>query len=164
MKRLYRIAIPILFLVLSAAFVYFYAFSGAFSPEDAVTGYIKASMKQDSSGMVRYSSDYQKTILFGSRDFTDSAIKTQLKKSYANVENIYKDSKITFSISDVQEISSQTDEYSKVTDAFVYTAGKADFSAVTKVAVTVYVDGKQKQKSTVYAVKCGLYWYYGYIE
>ena len=76
------------------------------------------------------------------------------------MENIYADSKITFSIVSATVIEPESDEYVNLVDNYKYKTGNADFTDVTQVVVKVFVDGKQLQKSTVYAIKSGLSWYY----
>ncbi|PKM63317.1 MAG: hypothetical protein CVU97_00655 [Firmicutes bacterium HGW-Firmicutes-21] len=163
MKRFMRIAIPIflgLGLALAIIFCYLTFFTGAFSPEKAVMGYLKASMTQDVSGMLKYSSEYQKIVLYGNKDLSNKKLKENLKTAYKGIDNIYADSKITFSIDSITEIEKNSDEYANVLDAYEYMTGKTNISAVTQVVIKVFVDGKQKQKSTVYAVKSGISWYY----
>lgn len=167
MKNILKVFLPIFIGIGLAVIIllsYFYFATGAFSPETAVTKYIKASMTQDINGMLKYASDYQKTTLYGSTDFTNRALKAMLKKTYTDTENIYKDSEITFFIESKTEIEQDSDEYSQIVEEYEFTAEKADFSAVIKIVVRVYVDGKQKQTNTVYAVKSGFGWYYGFNE
>jgi len=141
---------------------YIFLVTGAVSPEKAVTGYLKASITQDVNGMVKYASDYEKVSLYGSKKFSNNALKSSLKTSYADAENIYADNVITFSIISITEIEPESDEYTDIVENYEYLVGNSDFSEAVKVEVKVFVDGKQKQKSTVYAVKSGLRWYYGY--
>jgi hypothetical protein len=163
LRKALRLIIPVAVgLGLAAVIIFSYLnfFSGAFSPEDAVKGYIRASMVQDVNDMLRYSSEYQKVVLYGSRDYTDGKLKNRLKTAYKDSESIYADSKISFSVESVIEIRDDTDEYAYVSAEYEYMTGKTDISDISQVTVKVFVDGQQKQKSTVYAVKSGISWYY----
>lgn len=165
MKKILHNLIPVFIgLALAAViiFSYFMFFTGAFTPEKAVTGYIKASMMQDADNMVKYASDYQKVKLFGKKDFTDSQLKEKLEKIYADAPNTYEDSSIAFSVVSSTELNSESEEYKKALSDYEDITGKNNISAVTKIVIKVFVDGKQTQKNTVYAVKSGLSWYYGF--
>lgn len=163
-KRILRVLLPVLIgLGLAGMIIVSYLFFfPALTAEKAVTGYIKASLQQDVSGMLRYASEYQKIKLYGNKNYTNSALREKLEKSYANVENIYAGSTITFSIESIAEIDSDSEEYQQFAEKYKEVTGSTDFSKIAKITVKVYVNGKQNQKQTVYAVKSGIGWYYGY--
>ncbi len=165
LKKLLRTLLPVLIGLGLAGIIiasYLFLFPGAITAEKAVTGYIKASLQQDVSDMLRYASDYQKVKLYGNKNFTNSALREKLEKSYSGAENIYANSKIAFSVESITEIDSGSDEYQIFADDYELVTGSKDFSKVVKITVKVYVDGKQYQKQSVYAVKSGISWYYGY--
>ena len=165
MNKMIRVLIPVtigLGLAAVAIFVFLAFFSGAASPETAATSYIKASMKQDVGSMMRYASDYQKTVLYGSKGFTESALRSKLKTAYGYAENIYAESTITFTTDSVRELDSGSDEYTEALEKYEFMTGSRDISGIAVITVTVYVDGNRKYTSTVTAVKKGLYWYYAY--
>lgn len=165
MKKFILKIIPVLIgLGLAAVLIFSYInyFPGAFSPEDAVTGYIKASMTEDVNNMLKFASDYQKTSLYGNKEFSNSKLRKMLTKLYAEQEDLYSDKKITFTIELVSPLDPASNEYADFKDEYQYMTGNTDFSKVTMITLKVFVDGKQKQKSTVFAVKSGLRWYYGY--
>lgn len=164
-KKLTRTLLPILIGLALAGIIiaaYLFVFPGSLTAEKAVTSYIKASLQQDVSDMVRYASEYQKIKLYGSKEYTNTALRNKLEKSYSSAENIYADSEITFSVESITEIDSGSDEYKDFSENYKQITGDDDFSKVAKITVKVYVDGKQYQKQSVYAVKSGLSWYYGY--
>lgn len=164
-KKIMRVLVPVLIGLGLAVLIiasYLFLFPGALTAEKAVTGYIKASLQQDASAMVRYASDYQKVKLYGNKNFTNAALKEKLEKSYSGVENIYADSTIAFSVESVTEVDPDSDDYLLFVSEYMSVTGNNDFSKVEKITVKVFVDGKQQQKQTVYAIKSGISWYYGY--
>lgn len=167
MKPLSKILIPILAgLVIAVLIIILFTtlISGAFTPKDAVSGYLKASMLQDISGMLKYSSPYQKIVLYGNKDYTDSKLKNMLHLAYKDRVSIYSDSVITFAFDDIAELDKESKEYKAVLEEYEYLTGNTDIDDVCRVTVKVFVDGNQKQKSTVYSLKIGFTWYYSALQ
>lgn len=163
-KSVLRVLLPVVIgLGLAGIIIASYLFwLPALTAEKAVTGYIEASLRQDVSDMVRYASEYQKVKLYGSKNYTNAALRKKLEKTYASVDNIYASSAITFVIESIAEVDSDSEEYRQFVKEYQEITGNADFSKIAKITVKVYVNGKQNQKQTVYAVKSGVGWYYGY--
>lgn len=159
MKTIFPVLIG-LGLALIIIFSYILFFPGALTAEKAVTGYLKSSMTWDVNGIMKYASDYQKISLYGTQEYSTRNFKNKLKGQYSKGKNIYADKKITFSILNNIEIDKDSDEYANIVDNYKSMTGKSDFSNVRQITVKTFVDGKQIQKSTVYAIKSGISWFY----
>lgn len=165
MKKLLKKTWPIIAgLVLAAIIIFSYInfFPGSLSAKKAVTEYIASSMKQDVNGIIKYSSDYQKIMLYGSKDYTNKKLKDKLNKSYGNYDNIYAESEISFLLISAVEIDVDSDEYEITINKYEDITGSKDISAIKKVTVKLFIDGEENRKQTVYAVKSGLSWLYGF--
>jgi len=165
LKKLFKKIWPIAVGLGLAAIIiisYIFCFPGSLNPEKAVTGYIKASMKQDINQMMKFSSEYQKTVLFGNRDYTISSLKDRLKKSYDEYDTIYAESEITFILISTVSINSDSNEYKELLSKYEEVTGNKDISGIKEIVLKVFVDGEENRKQTVYAVKSGISWFYGF--
>ena len=143
--------------------VYELAFTGASTPAEAVKEYEKAALLYDVDGMIEYSSDYNKTVLYGNQKTSDRLLEAYLNKAYEGKIAQYAESEIGFRLVSSLEYEKGSKKYNEVIDKYsqkVETA-EEDIDAVAYVEMTV-IKGSSESTREYIAVKCGGRWYFAY--
>ncbi len=148
-------------IALLAVLIFDTVFSGAPTPEEAVADYQRAALIYDIDGMIEYSSEYNKTVLYGNRETTDKLLKDYLKKGYAGYTAPYEEEKINFKLVSVLEYEKGEGRFDEITELY---SEKADGEEIKKAAIVrMTVDnGKSDTTRDYVAVKCGMRWYFAY--
>ena len=156
-KSVVVLALSVLLLGAAAALVLLTLLRpGASSPELAVQHYEEACMLYDADGMVRYSSDYNRYVLYRSRTPESAGeLKRYLKDIYAQQQSVYSGKEIEVRFSGTETIEPGSEEYETLR-----AADASDVAAFARLKVTIYADGTQLVTRTDYAVKLGSRWYY----
>lgn len=134
------------------------------TPEKAVEGYIRASLEYDADGLLRYASEYQITALGGFEGIDLETLRKNLEDSYELAAQYREDGKITFESEVVETPEKGSERYTQLLDNYGFKGTPEDVDAFAVVEGKYYVDGKLRDDYRVVAVKCGLKWYYGFME
>ena len=158
-KSVVVLALSVLLLGAAAALVLLTLLRpGASSPELAVQHYEEACMLYDADGMVRYSSDYNRYVLYRSRTPESAGeLKRYLKDIYAQQQSVYSGKEIEVRFSGTETGS---EEYETLRAEYASVADASDVAAFARLKLTIYADGTQLVTRTDYAVKLGSRWYY----
>ena len=135
---------------------------GASSPELAVQHYEEACMLYDVNDMVRYSSDYNRYILYRSRTPESTGeLKRYLKEDvYKDIKSGYSESEIDIRFSESVRIEPGSEEFETLRAEYAAVADASDIGAFAELKLTIYVDGERRVTRTDYAVQVGSRWYY----
>lgn len=138
-------------------------FSGAPTPEKAVAEYEKAALLYDIDGMIEYSSDYNKTVLYGNRSTSDRLLKSYLKKGYEGRSAQYSESEIKFALVSSLEYEKDSRRYNEAMIKYDQKVenGSEDIAkiAIVKMKIT---KGDTDTTREYLAVKKGTRWYFAY--
>ncbi len=164
-KVLVYILCGILGIALAAVVIYLYnvVFSGAPTPEEAVAGYQKAALLYDVDGMIEYSSEYNKVVLYGNNKTSNRLLRSYLNKGYEGIEAQYTEEQISFKLISVLEYEKGDGKYEKVMERYddKIEGGSEDIKKIAIVSMTVITDGKETTRDYL-VVKVGMRWYYAY--
>ena len=159
-KSVVVLALSVLLLGAAAALVTLLR-PGASSPELAVQHYEEACMLYDADDMVRYSSDYNRYVLYRSRTPESAGeLKRYLKDIYAQQQSVYSGKEIEVRFSGTETIEPGSEEYETLRAEYASVADASDVAAFARLKLTIYADGTQLVTRTDYAVKLGSRWYY----
>ncbi len=147
-----------------AIFVYNELYAGADTPQEAVADYLKASLLYDVDGMIEYSSDYNKTVLFGNRESTsDPELREYLVKGYEGYEARYTESEISFQLVSVMEYEPNEAKFEEIMQKYIQKDADARETVDTFAIVEmVVIKGDSKTTTNYLAVNSGTRWFYGY--
>lgn len=166
-KRLIYVFCVVLGIVLAALLVFIGSaiFSGASTPEEAVAEYQKASLLYDIDGMIEYSSDYNKTVLYGNRETTDKLLKPYLQKGYEGFGAKYTEDDIKFGLVSVLRYEQGDKKFETAMEKYNEKVenGSDDIDEIAIVRMTVDT-GKSKTTRNYVAVRVGSRWYFAFAE
>lgn len=134
------------------------------TPEKAVEGYIRASLEYDADALLSYASEFQITALGGFEGIDTETLRKNLEARYELAAEYRESGKITFDSEVVELPEEGTERYQELLDYYGFKGTPEDVDAFAVVEGICYVDGKARDDYRVVAVKCGLTWYYGFIE
>lgn len=148
-----------------AVFIWDELYDGADTPQEAVAEYLKASLLYDVNGMIEYSSDYNRTVLYGNRELTSSysELEEYLIKAYDGYEPQYKENEISFQLVSVLEYKPEEAKFEEIMKKYIQkdADAKENVEAFAIVEMTV-IKGETKTTTKYLAVKSGIRWFYGY--
>ena len=150
--------------LLAAVAVFFLVRSRLPGPEEAVKGYLTASLHYDVDDMLFYASDYQKKALSGNAEIPEETLRDNLKSFYASQQLQLETGEIVFSDVTVTGIDPSTERYRFLLSEYGYKADPAAVREMALVSLTCTVSGTRRTAYRVVAVRCGARWYYGFIE
>ena len=144
-------------------FAYYALFDGAASPEEAVSRYTKAALIYDVKDMIKYSSEYNKTVLYGNRETSDRLLKAYLEKAYEGRESEYKDNEISFELVSADRYDKDTKKFAEIKEKY---DKKGDGDRIKEVCIVRMnvINGESKQTHNYIVVKIGLRWFYAYAQ
>lgn len=136
-------------------------FTGASAPEKAAAEYVKASLCYDIDGMIDYSSQYNKVVLYGNRETSDRLLQSYLSKAYAEITDTVNKEDIHISLVAVTEYKEGDDTFADIKAKY---SEKADAEKISGSATVTLVvnNGKNESTHTYVTVKIGSRWYYCY--
>ena len=142
-------------------FVADYLFTGAPSPEKAVAEYERAAILYDIDGMIEYSSEYNKIVLYGNRQTSDRLLESYLKKGYEGKAPQYSESEIRFALVSSFEYEKGSKKYDDAIDKY---AEKVEDYNIDKIAIVKMKITKANNESTreYVTVKINGRWYFAY--
>ncbi len=132
------------------------------TPERAVEGYLRASLKQDADGLLRYASDYQLTVLKGNTEMDLDALRGMLERSYEQAEAFRETGRIRFESEVDAPIRPGGEGFDDLLAEYGYKADSSEVESFSLVTAHCYIDGRLSRTYFVYAVRCGGKWYYGF--
>ena len=146
---------------LLAVLIFDAVFSGAPTPEEAISNYQRAALTYNIEDMIEYSSEYNKTVLYGNRETNDKLLRQYLKKGYEGYTAPYELEKINFKLISVLEYEKGEGRFDEITRLY---SEKSDSEKIKKAAIVrMTVDnGKSDTTRDYLAVKCGMRWYFAY--
>lgn len=138
-------------------------FTGAPSPEEAVAGYERAAILYDVDGMIEYSSQYNKIVLYGNRETSDRLLESYLKKGYEGNAPQYTEDEIKFSLVSSLEYEKGSKKYEEAMGKYTQKVenGTEDIDkiAIVKMKIT---KGTTDTTREYVAVKISGRWYFAY--
>ena len=136
-------------------------FTGAPSPEKAVAEYERAAILYDIDGMIEYSSEYNKIVLYGNRETSDRLLKSYLNKGYAGKSAQYSESDIKFALVSSLEYEKGSKKYDDAIDKYAEMVENADIDkiAIVKMKIT---KGTNESTREYVTVKINGRWYFAY--
>jgi len=149
-------------ITLGGVFIYDMAVSGASSPEKAVAEYERAAILYDIDGMIEYSSEYNKTVLYGNQKTSDRLLEAYLNKAYADKSAQYSESEIKFQLISSLEYERGSKKYDEAMKKYTQKADNAE--EVEKIAIVrmKVLKGESETTRNYLAVKVGTRWYFAY--
>ncbi len=155
----------VLGIVLAAVLIFVanMVFTGASSPEQAIAEYERAAILYDIENMIEYSSDYNKTVLYGNRETSDRLLESYLKKGYEGKTPQYTESDIKFSLISVLEYEKDSKKYEDAMKKYTQKVenGNEDIDKIAIVKMTV-TKGTNETTREYLAVKISGRWYFAY--
>lgn len=138
-------------------------FTGANTPQEAAVKYLEASILYDIDGMIKYSSDYNKTVLYGNQETSDRLLRSTLTTAYKDIQQGYTADQLDFKLLSVTEFTKGEAKFDQIMEKYIEKDADAK-DTVEKFAVVELVVTKGTTTTTTkyLAVKCGIRWYYGY--
>ncbi len=138
------------------------AFAGAPTPEEAIAEYERAAILYDIDGMIEYSSEYNKTVLYGNQKTSDRLLEAYLKKAYAENKPQYSESEIAFKLLYALEYEKGSKKYEEAMKKYSQKAEDVEnIDSVAIVKMTVAKAGNETTRNYL-AVKTGGRWYFAY--
>ena len=139
------------------------AVTGASSPAEAVKEYEKAALLYDIDGMIEYSSEYNKIVLYGNRQTSDRLLEDYLQKAYADKTAKYQENEISFQLISSLEYEKGSRKYEeslkKYNEKIENGSDSIDSVAIVKMKVITGSDYKTKD---YLAVNVGGRWFFAY--
>ncbi len=150
-------------LAVGLIWLYDAVFSGASTPEEAIAEYQKAALLYDVEGMIEYSSEYNKVVLYGNNATSDRLLRSYLKKGYEGYQPQYTEDQISFRLVSVMEYEKGESKYESLMKRYddKIANGSEDIKKVAVVSMTV-IKGNDITTRDYLAVKVGLRWYFAY--
>lgn len=138
------------------------AFSGAPNPEKAIAEYELAAMLYDVDGMIEYSSEYNKTVLYGNQKTSDRLLKVYLNNAYTGKTAKYSESEISFQLVSSLEYEKGSKKYEEAMKK--YSQKAEDSESIDKIAIVrmKVIKGGSESTGNYLAVKTGSRWYFAY--
>lgn len=133
------------------------------TPVKAVEGYIRGGLEYDVDGLLRYASEYQRTVLAGNTDMELDLLRQTLENSYKGAADGAETGEIVFYSEEAEHIEKGTARFDELLDTYSYKGTPEEVDEFALVRGTYYIDGEMARTYSVAAVKCGLKWYYGFI-
>jgi hypothetical protein len=144
-------------------FVFDLAVTGASTPAEAIKEYEKAALLYDIDGMIEYSSQYNKVLLYENRETSDRLLEDFLTKAYANRKPKYKADEISFKLLSALEYEKGSRKYEeslkRYNDKIKNGSESIDSVAIVKMMV---ITGSDDLTKDYLAVKIDGRWYYAY--
>lgn len=164
-KALIYIACAIIGLAVAAAVILVMSlvFTGASTPAEAIKEYEKAALLYDVDGMIEYSSEYNKTVLYGNRETSDRLLEAYLEKAYSDSEPQYTEDEISFKLVSALEYEKGSKKYEEAMEKYCEKVenGKDNIDTVAIVKMTV-VKGTNETTREYLAIESGGRWYFAY--
>ncbi len=139
------------------------ALVGADTPAEAIKEYETAALLYDIDGMIEYSSEYNKIVLYGNRETSDRLLESYLEKAYEGKSAKYTEDDISFKLISSLEYEKGSRKYEeslrKYNDRVKDSSVSIDSVAIVK--MTVITDGEETTRQYL-AVNCGGRWFYAY--
>ena len=137
--------------------------TGSDTPQEAVRDYLTASLVYDIDDMIRYSSDYNKTVLYGNQPTSDELLRAYLKKAYEGKESPYTESDIKVQLVASLEYNIGESKYDEIMEKYKQKDSDAE-DKIEKIAIVEIILTKRDSQSTskYLAVKSDGRWYYAY--
>lgn len=139
------------------------AVTGASTPAEAIKEYEKAALLYDVDGMIEYSSEYNKIVLYGNRETSDRLLESYLEKAYVGKTPKYNEDQISFKLISSLEYERGSRKYEeslrKYNDRIENGSDSIDAVAIVKMCVVT--DGEEKTNQYL-AVKCDGRWFFAY--
>ncbi len=137
--------------------------TGSDTPQEAVKDYLTASLVYDIDGMIKYSSDYNKTVLYGNKETSDELLKVYLKKAYEDKKAPYTESDIKVQLVSSLEYDIGEGKYEEIMKKYKEKDATAE-EKVERFAIVeiVLTKGDSQTKAKYLAVRSDGRWYYGY--
>lgn len=132
------------------------------TPERAVEGFLRASLEQDTDGLLRYASDYQLTVLKGNAEMDLDDLREMLRRSYEQAEAFRETGRIRFQSEVGESVGPGQADFDDLLAEYGYKADPTEVESFALVTAHCYIDGRLSRTYFVYAVRCGGKWYYGF--
>lgn len=144
-------------------FVFDLAVTGASSPAEAIKEYEKAALLYDVDGMIEYSSEYNKVVLYGNRETSDRLLEDYLIKAYVGKTPKYKENEISFQLISSLEYEKGSRKYEETLRKYNQKIenGSDSIDSVAIVKMKVITDGEALTKDYL-AVNISGRWFFGY--
>ncbi len=139
--------------------------TGASSPEDAVAGYLEASLLQDVDGMVKYSSEYNKLKLGDGVNRNNNELREFLNNQYKNQTPSYKEEDIRFEQHYIRNYEKGKGKYDIIMADYakIIADGSEKIDEIAIVHMTLFNGKSKNPKPKDYvAVKEDGKWYYAF--
>ncbi|MBO5786491.1 MAG: hypothetical protein J6R45_04125 [Clostridia bacterium] len=137
-------------------------FDGASTPEKAIAEYERAALLYDVDNMIEYSSEYNKTVLYGNQKTSNRLLESYLTKAYSENKPKYSESEISFKLISSLEYEKGSKKYEEAMKKYKQKADDAE--SVEKIAIVrmTVVKGDDETTRNYLAVKCGSRWFFAY--
>lgn len=152
-------------IIVAAVLIYVFdlAFTGAPTPEKAIAEYEKAAILYDINGMIEYSSEYNKVVLYGNKETSDRLLTSYLEKGYEGKSPQYNSSEIGFKLISSVQYEKGSKKYEDALDKYVEKIenGRETVSEIAIVRMTV-LKGTSETTRNYVAVKVDGRWYFAF--
>lgn len=139
------------------------AFTGASTPAEAIKEYETAALLYDVDGMIEYSSEYNKIVLYGNKQTSDRLLEDYLEKAYVGKEPKYTPDEIVFKLISSLEYEKGSRKYEeslrKYNEKVENGSDSIDSVAIVKMKV---ITGRDEFTKDYLAVNIGGRWYFAY--
>ena len=139
------------------------AVTGASTPAEAIKEYEKAALLYDVDGMIEYSSEYNKVVLYGNNKTSDRLLADYLEKAYIGKTSKYLENEISFQLISALEYEKGSRKYEealrKYDEKIENGSDSIESVAIVKMKVITGTDALTKD---YLAVNIDGRWYYAY--
>ena len=139
------------------------AFTGASTPAEAIKEYETAALLYDVDGMIEYSSEYNKVVLYDNRETSDRLLEDYLTKAYVGRTPKYSESEISFQLISSLEYEKGSRKYEeslrKYNEKIENGSDGIDSVAIVKMKV---ITGSNVLTKDYLAVNVNGRWFYAY--
>ncbi|MBQ1206380.1 MAG: hypothetical protein IIX67_04160 [Clostridia bacterium] len=139
------------------------AVTGGSTPAEAIKEYEKAALLYDVDGMIEYSSEYNKVVLYDNRETSDRLLEDYLTKAYVGRTPKYSESEISFQLISSLEYEKGSRKYEeslrKYNEKIENGSDGIDSVAIVKMKV---ITGSNVLTKDYLAVNVNGRWFYAY--
>ena len=148
---------------LGIIFVVDLAITGASTPAEAIKEYETAALMYDIDGMIEYSSEYNKVVLYGNKQTSDRLLEDYLEKAYVGKTPKYELDEIEFKLVSALEYEKGSRKYEEALRKYneKIENGSASIDSVAIVKMKVRTGDTELNKDYL-AVNIGGRWFYAY--
>ena len=147
-------------LIAAALLIYAFASGGSKTPSGAIWGYERAAMLHDADGMIKYSSEYNISVLSDANPSSES-LKSYLSRMYEMAETSEYETELDCKVAKETRLTRGDDRYAELAAEYLRRVPDAqEIEEFAFVSLNIYSDNIKILTFNGYAVLTGGKWFY----